>query len=51
MFLAEALLKFRSAEKEEALSLLQHIVESNPDPDRLVEDIKVIEDATSLISD
>ncbi|MDX2416713.1 MAG: hypothetical protein QNK19_04545 [Xanthomonadales bacterium] len=49
IFLAEALLKFRSEEKEEALSLLQNIVKSNPDPDRLVEDTKVIEDARNLL--
>ncbi|MGB7451304.1 MAG: hypothetical protein WBM36_04160, partial [Lysobacterales bacterium] len=50
IFLAEALLKFRPAEKVEALGLLQNIVESTPDPDRLVEDIKVIEDARILLA-
>jgi len=50
MYLAEALLKFRPSEKEEALSLLQDIVNSNPDPDRLVEDTKVIEDARILLA-
>lgn len=50
MFLAEALLKFRPAEKGEALSLLQAIVKDAPDPGRLVEDIKVIEDARALLA-
>ena len=50
MFLAEALLKFRSDEDEEAISLLQNIVKGTPDPERLVEDIKVIEDARILLA-
>lgn len=51
IFLAEALLKFRPAMKKEALSLLQNIVQSDPDPDRLVEDLRVIEDARALLDD
>jgi hypothetical protein len=50
IYLAEALLKFRPAEKREALNLLQTIDKSDPDPGRLVEDIKVIEDARSLLA-
>ena len=50
MFLAEALLKFRSDEDEEAIGLLQNIVKGTPDPKRLVEDIKVIEDARILLA-
>ena len=49
IFLAEALLKFRPAMKKEAMELLQDIVKSDPDPVRLVEDIRVIEDARSLL--
>jgi tetratricopeptide (TPR) repeat protein len=51
IFLAQALLKYRTTEKEEALDLLQDIVKSDPDPDRLVEDIRVIEDARALLAD
>ncbi len=50
IFLAEALLKFRSAETGEAIAILQNIVNSQPDPERLVEDIKVIEDARILLA-
>ncbi|MDX2477194.1 MAG: hypothetical protein QNL05_07500, partial [Gammaproteobacteria bacterium] len=51
IFLAQALLKYRSTEKEEALDLLQDIIKSDPNPDRLVEDIRVIEDARALLAD
>jgi tetratricopeptide (TPR) repeat protein len=51
IFLAEALLKFRTSMNKEALGLLQDIVNSKPDPDRLVEDIRVIEDARTLLAD
>lgn len=51
IYLAEALLKFRPEEKQEALSLLQDIIKSNPSPDRLVEDINVIEDARVLLAE
>ncbi len=50
IYLAEALLKFRPEEKEEALNLLQNIVINEPDPSRLVEDIRVIEDARVLLA-
>jgi tetratricopeptide (TPR) repeat protein len=50
IYLAEALLKFRPAEKETALKLLQHIVKSEPDPKLLVEDTQVIEDARKLLA-
>lgn len=50
IYLAEALLKFRPEEKEEALNLLQNIVINEPDPNRLVEDIRVIEDARVLLA-
>ena len=51
IFLAEALLKFRTTMNKEALELLQDIVKSDPDPVRLVEDIRVIEDARVLLAD
>ena len=51
IFLAEALLKFRTTMNKEALELLQDIVKSDPDPVRLVEDIRVIEDARTLLAD
>jgi len=51
IFLAEALLKFRPEEKQEALNLLQDIVTSHPDPERLVEDFRVIEDAGMLLAE
>ena len=51
IYLAEALLKYRTTEKEEALNLLQDIIKSDPDPDRLVEDVRVIEDARALLAD
>jgi len=49
-FLADALLKYRSSEKQEAMGILQDIVTSQPDTDRLVEDIKTIEDARALLA-
>ena len=49
-YLADALLKFRSGQKEEAINLLQDIVNSDPDPKRLVEDTMVIEDTRSRLS-
>lgn len=49
IYLAEALLKFREGGGGEALMLLQQTVKSDPDPDRLVEDIRVIEDARLLL--
>ncbi len=49
IFLAEALLKFRPDEKQEAIGLLREIVASDPDPGRLVEDSRVIEDAVALL--
>ena len=49
-YLAEALLKYRSSEKQEALGILQDIITSQPDTNRLVEDIKTIEDAGALLA-
>jgi len=51
IYLAGALLKFRPEEKRQALSLLQDVVKSDPDPERLVEDIQVIEDARVLLNE
>ena len=51
IYLAEALLKFRKEERTEALALLQNIVKSDPDPDRLLEDTEVIEDARVLLAE
>lgn len=50
MYLAEALLKFRSDENEEAIGLLKNVVNGTPDKERLVEDMKVIEDARILLA-
>lgn len=49
IYLAEALLKFSPAGRQEALGLLQDIVKSQPDSQRLVEDTRVIEDAGVLL--
>ena len=49
-YLADALLKFRPEQEEEAISLLREIVESDPDPKRLVEDTKVIEDTRAQLA-
>jgi len=49
-FLAEALLKSRREQKEEAMNILRIIVQSHPDPNSLVEDIKTIEDAEALLT-
>lgn len=49
-YLADALLKFRPGQQEEAISLLRDIVKSDPDPDRLVEDTKVVEDTKARLA-
>ncbi|MDH4018002.1 MAG: TRAP transporter TatT component family protein [Xanthomonadales bacterium] len=49
-YLADALLKFRPEQEEEAISLLRDIIESDPDPKRLVEDTKVIEDTRAQLA-
>ena len=49
IYLAEALLKFRPDDKQEAIGLLREIVASAPDRARLVEDTRVIEDAVALL--
>jgi len=49
IYLAEALLKFSPGSRQEALGLLQDIVASQPNPQRLVEDTRVIEDAGALL--
>ena len=51
MYLAQALLKFRPEEKKEAINLLHDIVNGTPNPERLVEDIEVIENAKVLLKD
>ena len=48
-YLADALLKFRHAQKEEAINLLRDVALSNPDPIRLVEDTRVIEDSRARL--
>ncbi len=50
VYLAEALLEFRPAEKKEALKLLPDIIKSKPNPQQLVEEINVIEDAKILLT-
>ena len=49
-YLADALLKFRPGQQEEAISLLRDIVKSDPDPKRLVEDTVVIEDTRAQLA-
>jgi len=49
MYLAEALLKFRPEQEKEAMELLNDIVNGAPNPERLVEDIQVIENARVLL--
>ena len=49
-YLAEALLKYRTSEKQEAMDILQDIVKSQPDAGRLVEDTRTIEDAGKLLT-
>lgn len=49
MYLAQALLKFRPEEKKEAMELLNGIISGAPNPERLVEDIRVIENARVLL--
>jgi hypothetical protein len=49
IYLAEALLKFSPGDRQEALGLLRDIVASQPSPERLVEDTRVIEDAGALL--
>jgi len=50
-FLAEALLEFRPEKEQEALDILHAIVESDPDPNWLVEETKTIADARALLSE
>ena len=49
IYLAEALLKFRPGDRQEELGILRDIVASQPSPERLVEDTRVIEDAGALL--
>lgn len=51
LFLAEALLEFRSEKRQEALDLLQAIAASEPSQAWRVEDTKTIEDAKALLAD
>lgn len=51
LFLAEALLEFRSEKRQEALDLLQAIAASEPSEAWRVEDTKTIEDAKALLAD
>ena len=50
-YLAEALLKFRASRQAEAISLLQQITASDPDPGRLVEDLRTQEDAERILAE
>ena len=49
VYLAEALLKYRDGGNGEALMLLRQTIDSDPDPQRLVEDIRAMEDARVLL--
>jgi len=51
LFLAEALLEFRSQQKQEALDILRAIVASEPDPEWLIEETKTIADAEAVLAD
>ena len=49
LFLAEALLEFRPEQRSEALSLLESVTASTPDPQMVVEETKTIEDARAVL--
>jgi len=51
LFLAEALLDFRSEKRQEALDILQAVATSEPSEAWRVEDTKTIEDAKALLAD
>ena len=51
LFLAEALLDFRSDKRQEALDILQAVAASEPSETWRVEDTKTIEDAKVLLAD
>lgn len=51
LFLAEALLDYRPAERQEAVAMLQAIVDSEPDPGWLVEENKAIADARARLAE
>ena len=50
VFLAEALLEFRPARRTEAISLLEAVAASSPDPAMVVEETKTIEDARAVLA-
>lgn len=51
LFLAEALLKFDSSRRDEALNRLRTLVSKSPNPELLVEETETIEDAVRLLAE
>lgn len=51
LFLAEALLKFDSSRRDEALDRLRTLVSKSPNPELLVEETEAIEDAVRLLAE
>jgi hypothetical protein len=49
LFLAEALLEYRPSRRSDAVSLLEAITQSTPDPAMIVEETKTIDDAQALL--
>jgi tetratricopeptide (TPR) repeat protein len=50
LYLAECLLEHHHDRRAEAIALLEHVATAEPNAERLVEDLRVIEDARSLLS-
>ncbi len=50
LYLIEALLEFRPARRQEAVERLRRLVERDPDPESLVEDLKALADARALLA-
>ena len=50
LFLADALLKHDSSRHDEAMDRLNWVVRQSPDPELLVEETQVLEEASQLLS-
>lgn len=51
VFLAEALLEYRPERRREAIDILESVIVSEPNPEWLVEELKAIEDARSVLAE
>ena len=51
LFLAEALLKFDASRRDEAMDRLRWLVRQSPNPELLVEEIQVLEEAEQLLAE